>query len=145
VTTAEATTTAPAKKRRGPFFLRLGLAHLLAYPLAVAWAVGATPLCVASIPDKMLMDLPLDLDPWKFAHDFMGGSSHDAATAGLRLVLVRILWAALVPFVIEHAIVLPWAIRGTARARRAFWIATGAIAAIGVFGGAADWIWLIAR
>lgn len=139
--TVAAEAPAAPRPRRGPFFLRLGVAHALAYPIAIAWSVAATPLCVASVPEKLLADIPIDIDPWKFAHDFFGGGG----AAALRLIIIRMLVAACVPFAIEHVLVIPWALRGSTRTKRFFWWSTAAISAIAIVGGVATWLWLVLR
>lgn len=136
--------TAPSKPKRGALFLRLGIAHAIAYPVAIAWSVAAIPLCVISVPEKLLADIPVDIDPWKFAHDF-GAGARDAGTAALRLILLRIIVAATVPFLLEHLLVLPWAVRGSDRTRRFSWWSTAAITGIAILGGGASWLWLVLR
>lgn len=113
------------KSARGPFFLRLGIAHLLSYPIAFAWAVAAIPPFIVTLPQSFLVNEPVE--------------------AVVRVVLHRLAWPSLGIFVAQHLVVVPWAVRGTDRARRFFWWSTGAIAAIAIVGGGAFWLWLVLR
>jgi hypothetical protein len=121
VTTAADAPPAP----RGPFFLRLGIAHLLAYPIAFAWAVASIPPFIVTLPPSFLVSAPVD--------------------GVVQVVLHRLAWPSIAVFVLEHVVVVPWAVRGTDRARRFFFVSTAAITGIAILGGGAFWLWLVLR
>jgi hypothetical protein len=118
---------------------RLLLAHALAYPMAFAWAIAAIPLAIVSVPDALIGDASVE--------------------NVVQIVLRKLAWPALGVFVVEHLLAVPWARARepmtlaaddpdrsrVTRARRAFWLTTGALFAIAIVGGGASWLWLVYR
>ena len=107
---------------------RLLIAHGLAYPVAFAWAIAAIPACIVSLPDAVVM-----------------GGSVDAV---VQIVLRKLAWPAFGVFVVEHLAAIPWArahASNAPRARRGFWIATGALFGVALVVGGASWLWLVRR
>ena len=106
--------------------LRLLVAHAVAYPVALAWAVGSVPLLVVSVAAAT------------------GTSVADAEI--VHRVLVRVAWPAALSFVAVHAAGAAWAWSADARrGGRLFAVATGAIAAVAVVVGGASWLWLMSK
>jgi hypothetical protein len=106
--------------------LRLLLAHALAYPVAVAWALGAIPVLVVGIASAT------------------GTSLDDEAIA--HRVLVRVAWPALGSFALMHGAGVVWAFsRDDALGRRTFWGALAVLGGVALVGGGASWLWLMTR
>ena len=123
-----ATWNATWKKRLRAAAPRLLLAHALAYPVAFAWAIAAIPLSIVSLPDAVVMDGSVD--------------------TVVQIVLRKLAWPAFGVFVVEHLAAIPWAradVSHAPRARRVFWIATGALASVALVVGGASWLWLVLR
>jgi hypothetical protein len=121
----EATATWPRRLRR--IAERMAAAHVLAYPIALLWAVAAIPLTIhLSIRD---------IDALSGDMDAIG-----------KLVVRRLVWPAVGAAILAHAAGLPWAFGGDAALgmRRFFWSA-GLLAAAGAASAAAGWAWLFLR
>lgn len=105
---------------------RMLVAHLLAYPVAMAWALGAIPALVVNVAST-------------------GGPLLDDAVIAHR-VLLRVAWPALGSFVLVHLSGAVWARGGDdARARRAFAIAMSLLGGVPVVLGGLSWVWLMTR
>jgi hypothetical protein len=117
---------ASRRSRSGAAALRLILAHALAYPVAVAWALGAIPLVVVHLAPR-------------------AGTTLDDETVAAR-VLVRVAWPAVGAFAAVHAMGCVWAFsRDEARGRRLFIGVTALLVLIAVSVGGGSWLWLMAR
>ncbi len=112
--------------RASAAFLRLLVAHGLAYPVAIAWAFGSIPLSVVHVASVV----GLTLDDKEIAHR----------------VLLLVAWPSIGSFVLEHAAGAVWAFaRDAARVRRLFVAATAVLLAVPIVGGGASWVWLVTR
>jgi hypothetical protein len=117
---------ASRRSRSGAVAVRLILAHALAYPVAVAWALGAIPFVVVHLASRA--GTPLD----------------DKTVAAL--VLVRVAWPAIGAFVTVHAMGCVWVLsRDEERGRRLFIGVTALLVLIAVSVGGASWLWLMER
>ena len=112
--------------RASTAFVRLLVAHGLAYPVAIAWAFGSIPLIVVHVASVV----GLTLDDKEIAHR----------------VLLLVAWPSIGSFVLEHAAGATWAFaRDAARMRRLFVATTAVLLGVPVIGGGASWIWLVTR
>src|SRR5262245_13321040 len=105
----------------------MAVAHVLAYPIALVWAVAAIPLTIhLSIRD---------IDALSGDMDAIG-----------KLVVGRLVWPAGASAVLAHAAGFPWAFGSDAALglRRFLWSA-GLLAGAGVLAGVAGWGWLFLR
>jgi len=111
---------------RGTFFLRLFVAHGLAYPVAIAWAFGSIPLIVVRVASAV----GLTLDDHEIAHR----------------VLLLVAWPSIGSFVLEHVAGVAWAVgKDAARWRRLFVAVTAVLFGVPVVGGGVSWIWLVSQ
>lgn len=105
---------------------RILVAHLLAYPVATAWALGSIPVIVVGIAARA----GILVDDQVIAHR----------------VLLRVVWPALGSFVLVHLAGVVWALgRDERRARRTFVGAMALLGGVALVGGGASWVWLITR
>jgi hypothetical protein len=105
---------------------RLFVAHVVAYPLAFLWAVGGIPLTIHAS-----------------ARDFDALGDEAAASA---LIVRRLAWPAGAAFVLTHLLVIVWLTAGDdRRGQRRFLTAVAGLAALGLAGGGASWLWLLLR
>ena len=118
--------TSSVGRARLRVFERLAVGHVLAYPIAILWAMASIPLSIH------LFIHDIDLLP-------------DQAAIG-RLVVRKVAWPAACSFVLVHAGSLLWAFAGDAAPgfKRFVW-ATAGVAAIGVVVGVGSWGWLLLR
>jgi hypothetical protein len=99
------------------------IAHALAYPIAMAWALGSIPIIIVSIASVQ---------------------SSDAEIA--RRVLAHALWPLSVAFGVAHAPGAVWAwSRDDARGRRFFLLAMVLLGAVPTLVGGALWGWLVLK
>lgn len=113
-----------AARGGGEVVLRLLVAHALAYPVALAWALGSVPLIVVSVASAT------------------GTSLADGEIA--HRVLVRVAWPAALSFAAVHAAGAAWAWSAdTKRGWRVFAVSAGALVAIAVVVGGVSWLWLM--
>jgi hypothetical protein len=105
----------------------MAVAHVLAYPIALLWAVAAIPLTIhLSI------------------HDIDALSGEMEAVG--KLVVRRLVWPAAGAAILAHAAGLPWAFtQDAARGMRRFFWSAGLLAAAGAASAAASWGWLFLR
>jgi hypothetical protein len=105
---------------------RLAVAHFLGYPIAFLWAVAAIPLTIHLNADAL---------------DRLG----DVDQVG-QYVVRRLAWPAGAAFALAHTTAIPWLMaRDPKRGLRLSLLSIGALAAVGVLGGAASWLWLFLR
>jgi hypothetical protein len=111
-------------RRPAPVVVRLLVAHALAYPVALAWALGSIPFVVVGIASAT------------------GTALEDHMVA--HRVLMRVAVPALASFVAMHAAGALWASsRDPRRARRVFAFAIALLAGVPVLVGGASWVWLM--
>lgn len=105
---------------------RLAVAHFIAYPIAMIWAVAAIPLTIHLFIDDL---------------DRLDGN--DAVGA---FVVRKLLWPAATAFVLAHTAAIPWLVAGDPRAgfRRCISVLAG-LAGGGILCGGASWLWLHLR
>jgi len=112
--------------RRADVVVRLLVAHVLAYPVAIAWALGSIPLVVVLVASAT------------------GTALDDHAVT--HLVLMRVAWPTVASFVLVHAAGVAWARAADARAgRNRFLVAMGLLAGLPAVAGGASWLWLMSR
>jgi hypothetical protein len=107
-------------------FVRVFVGHLVAYPVAAAWAFGSVPALIAIIASRY----GLTLEEKEIVH--------------------RVLWGLAVPVgvaaLLEHLAGVVWGVdRNERRGKRIFIAATVVLLAVPILGGAASWIWLMTR
>src|SRR5579872_4464022 len=90
-------------RRRAEIVVRLLVAHVLAYPVAFAWAVGSIPVVAIA----MASSAAAPLDDHAVAH----------------IVLLRIAWPAILSFVLVHAAGAAWAFARDPRRSRTWFLA----------------------
>jgi hypothetical protein len=106
--------------------VRVFVAHLVAYPVALAWAMGAIPALIVREASRY-------------------GLSIDEAVLVHR-ILVGLLWPVVPAALVEHLAGVAWGIdRNEKRGRRVFLVATAVLLVVPVLGGGASWIWLMTR
>ena len=111
---------------RGRAAFRLLVSHLLAYPIAMAWAVASVPVIVVALASRY----GTSLDDEVLVHRALG----------------VVLWPAVGSFVCAHVLGVAWARAGDApRGLRAFALRTSLLTGVAVVGGGASWIWLMTR
>lgn len=107
-------------------FLRVLVAHGIAYPVAIAWAFGSIPLMAVRVATTAVVAL----DDQEIA----------------RRMLLLVAWPSIGSFVLEHAVGVAWALSANAaRARRLFVAATAVLFGVPILGGGVSWIWLVTR
>lgn len=107
-------------------FARVLLAHLVAYPIAFAWAVAAIPLLFPIYEDALI-----GLYEMQQVADFL---------------LAKIAWFAALTFVLTHLAVIPWALAAPLdRGKRLFVISACALFSAAVVTGGVGWTWLLLR
>ena len=112
--------------RRADSVVRMLVAHVLAYPICVAWALGSIPLVVVLVASST------------------GTTLDDHAVT--HLVMMRIAWPAVLSFVLVHAAGVAWARAPEPRAGRArFLVAMSLLAGLPTVVGGAAWLWLMSR
>lgn len=107
---------------------RLMLAHLVAYPLAFAWAVACIPPAIALVPERILLEQPAD--------------------AVVAIVLRSLLWPCVAVALVAHGVAIPWSFArpgADARARRVYLVTLAVLGAVALLGGGGAWLWLILR
>lgn len=115
-----------AGKPRARVALRLLVAHGVAYPVAMAWALGSVPALIVGLTGQSASMLE--------ARDIT------------HRVLLAVTWPALAAFLATHAVGLSWALRqDDRRGRRTFVVAMVVLVAVPVVAGGASWIWLMTR
>lgn len=116
---AVTSTVAPSIKKR------LVLVHVLAYPLALVFAVAAAPIIMRMMPDGQLLSVAPEL-AWN-------------------IVARKLVVPALVMFVVAHAVAAPWLRKGAdpVRGKRTYAALLTFLFAMGLFGGAASWALLL--
>ena len=121
-------------RKASTFVGRLILAHLVAYPIAIAWIVLAMPFAFPLLGDQAMH------------------ATGDASVLGLpmtegqAIVFRAVLVVGAVIFLIEHAIGVIWALgKDAARARRNFTIASLILGCLGVIGAVGGWIWFLLK
>lgn len=103
--------------------LRMFIAHALAYPIAMAWALGSIPVIIVSIASVEYEDAEI-----------------------ARRVLAYTLWPLLVAFGVAHAPGAVWALsRDDVRGRRFFVGAMSLLGAVPTVVGGALWVWLMLK
>jgi hypothetical protein len=106
--------------------VRIFIAHLVAYPIVFAWALGAIPAIIVGVVSVV-------------------GTSLDDAEVAHR-VLLKLLWPVITVAVLAHAAGVVWGFdRNEKRGKRFFVVSMAALGGIPVLGGAASWIWLMTR
>jgi hypothetical protein len=99
------------------------LAHALASPIAMAWALASLPVIIVSIASTRYEDAEI-----------------------AREVLLYALWPSIGSFVLAHAVGAVWAWRrDEARGRRTFVLAMALLGGVPVFAGGALWGWLMLK
>ena len=99
------------------------LAHLLAYPIALAWTLGSLPAIIVAIASTRYDDAEI-----------------------ARRVLRYSLWPLVASFAAAHAPGAAWAwSRDEARGRRIFVVSEALLGAVPVVVGGALWGWLMLR
>jgi hypothetical protein len=107
---------------------RLVGGHMFAYPITLAWILGAVPLAIVW-SDQALFAL-------------------DDEQAKVSLVLHRLLWPAVGAFLAGHVPSIPWAVatgETEPRRRRAFWVGSFGLLALGGAFAAVVWGWFLVR
>jgi hypothetical protein len=111
---------------KGRAALRLLVSHLLAYPIAMAWALASIPAVVVGIASRS------------------GTSLADEVIASRALAVVA--WPTAAAFIAAHALGVAWArARDTQRGLRAYAVRSSVLAGAAIVGGGASWIWLMTR
>jgi hypothetical protein len=111
---------------KGRVAFRLLVSHLLAYPVAMAWAVASVPAIVVALASRY----GTSLDDEVLVHRALG----------------IVLWPAVGSFVCAHALGVAWARAGDdRRGSRAFAVRTSLLTGVAVVAGGASWIWLMTR
>jgi hypothetical protein len=114
-----------AAERRSERVLRIFIAHGLAYPIAVAWALGSIPLIIAAVASAQYRD---------------GYGDPEIA----RHVLTYTLWPLCVAFGAAHVPGVVWAwSRDDVHGRRLFFGAMALLGGVPTLVGAALWGWLV--
>jgi hypothetical protein len=107
-------------------FVRVFVAHLLAYPVATAWAFGSIPTMIVRIASRV-------------------GTSLDDADIAHR-VLLAIAWPTGLAFLLAHLAGVVWGLdRDERRSRRVFIAAIAVLLGAPILGGGGSWIWLMTR
>jgi hypothetical protein len=107
-------------------FVRVFVAHLVAYPVAMAWAVGSIPALIARVASRY----GIDLEATDLAHR----------------VLVGLAWPAALSALLEHLAGIAWGVdRDERRGKRVFIVTTAVLLALPILGGGGSWIWLMTR
>ena len=113
-----------ASTRAKTIALRVFIAHLAAYPVVMAWAVGSMPVLISRVAAVYGLDLS------------------DAEIT--RHVLWALLWPVVPTALLEHLAGVVWGVdRNERRGKRIFVVSTLALLAIPILGGGASWIWLM--
>lgn len=101
--------------------VRVFVAHLIAYPIVLAWALGAMPAMIVRVVSAV-------------------GTSLDDADVAHR-VLVLLLWPVVASALLAHAAGVVWGLdRDEKRGKRVFVVVMAALGGLPVLGGAASWI-----
>jgi hypothetical protein len=120
-------------RRAGTVIARLLVAHVVAYPIAAAWIVGAMPFCFPLF-EREITAASGDVVLW-------GIAPMPAASA---IVVRATLVVGAIVFVLEHVAGLAWALGKEPRAaRRRFSIASLALGGAGVAVAAGGWLWFL--
>jgi len=113
-----------ASTRAKTIAIRVFVAHLFGYPVAMAWAVGSIPAVIARVAGRY----GIDLKPEELTH----------------YVLLGLLWPVVVTLVLEHFAGVVWGVdRNERRGKRVFVAATVVLLVVPILGGGASWIWLM--
>ncbi len=119
------------ERSAGTIVARFFIAHLVAYPVAIAWVVGSMPFCFP-IFEGELSGVSGDVMLWGIA----------PMPAGAAMIVRATLLVGAVVFVIEHGIGVVWALASDARlGRRRFVLASVALGGVGALGAVVGWIW----
>jgi hypothetical protein len=106
--------------------VRIFIAHLVAYPIAFAWALGSIPAVIVGVVTVV-------------------GTNLDDADVAHR-VLVRVLWPFIGSAVLAHLAGVVWGLdRNEKRGKRIFVVSMAALGGIPVLVGGGSWIWLMTR
>jgi hypothetical protein len=115
-----------AASRAKTVAVRVFIAHLIAYPIVLAWALGSMPLVIVGV----VAAFGTSLDESVIAHH----------------VLVRLLWPVVPAALLAHAAGVVWGLdRDEKRGRRLFIVGMAVLAGVPVLGGGISWIWLVTR
>jgi hypothetical protein len=121
------------ERRPGTVVARVVLAHLVAYPIAMAWIVGAMPFCFP-IFERELTAATGDVVLWGVA----------PMPAEAAIVVRATLFVGAIVFGVEHAVGVAWALAKDApRGKRRFAVASLALGASGLLAAAGGWIWFL--
>jgi hypothetical protein len=106
--------------------LRLLVSHLIAYPIAMVWALASIPPTVVGIAARA------------------GTTLEDQVIAGRTLAVI--VWPAAAAFIAAHALGVAWARAGDGpRGLRAYAVRASVLTGAAIVGGGASWIWLMTR
>jgi hypothetical protein len=106
--------------------VRIFIAHLIAYPIMLAWALGSIPLAIVGV----VAALGTSLDDTVIAHH----------------VLVRLLWTVVPAALLAHLAGVVWGFdRNEKRGKRLFIMGMTVLGAVPIVVGGISWIWLVTR
>jgi hypothetical protein len=123
------------ERRAGTVIARLLIAHLVAYPIAAAWIVGAMPFCFP-IFERAITEATGDVVVWGVL----------PIAAGPAIVVRATLVIGAIVFALEHVVGVAWALgKEPRRARRRFSIASLVLGGVGVALAVSGWLWFLIR
>ena len=121
------------ERRAGTVVARMLVAHLVAYPVAMAWVVGSMPFCFPMLERELTRASGIVL--------LWGALPMPAAAA---IVVRASLVVGAIVFALEHAIGIVWCFDKDARRdRRRFAIASLVLGGAGALGAAIGWLWFL--
>jgi hypothetical protein len=121
--------------RAGTAAARLMIAHLVAYPVAMAWVIGSMPFCFPLF-ERQLTEASGDVVLWGVA----------PMPAEAAIVVRATLVVGAIAFALEHALGVAWArADDPSLGRRRFVRSSAALGLVGMLVAAVGWTWFLIR
>ena len=153
---AQAAPEPTARPRRWRAFgSRIGLAHLIAYPIGFAAAVAAMPFAFL-VRRRAILSAGTQGATSQLVKDATRGMSLSPTEAAqLQIVLEFVMWASLAVLLVVHLAAIPWGLGAAHAARypaeaaaqrrglRMFVIAAATIAGLVVLAAIGGWTWIL--